>query len=66
MLDLNAEGLLKILGTQKPLHELSARCNLPLNVFLEGAYLLLIGAWKETHDPHGQINVDRLGNLPGW
>ena len=54
MLDLNAEGLLKILGTQKPLHELSARCKVRL---------LLIGAWKETHDPHGQINV---GNLPGW
>jgi hypothetical protein len=34
VLDLNAEGLLKILGTQKPLHELSVRCNLPLNVFL--------------------------------
>ena len=48
VLDLNAEGFLKILGTQKLLHELSVGCNLPLNVRLEGAYLLLIGAWKAT------------------
>ena len=38
VLDLNAKGLLKILRTQKPLHEVSVGCNLPLNVFLEGAW----------------------------
>ena len=58
MLDLNAEGLLKILGAQKALHEVSVGCNLPLNVFLEGAYLLLIGARKEAHGPLDHINVD--------
>jgi len=42
---LNAEGFLKILGTQKLLHEISVGCSLLLNVCLEGAYLLLIGAW---------------------
>src|SRR5262249_53367305 len=47
--DLNAEGLLKILGAQKLLAEVSVGCNLPLNVCLEGAYLLLIGAWKASH-----------------
>src|SRR6516164_2706634 len=56
-LGLNAEGFLKILGTQKLLHELSVGCNLPLNVCLEGAYLLLIGARKASHGPLDHINV---------
>jgi hypothetical protein len=55
--DLNSEGLLKILGSQKPLHEVSVRCNLPLNVCLEGAYLLLIGAWKTSHGRLDHIKV---------
>jgi hypothetical protein len=46
---LNAEGLRKILGAQKPLSEVSVGCNLPLDVFLERAYLLLIGTWKGSH-----------------
>jgi hypothetical protein len=58
VLNLNTEGLLKILGAQKALHEVSIGCNLPLNVFLESAYLLLIGAWKEAHGPLDHINVD--------
>jgi len=33
VLDLNAEGLLKILGTQKPLHEVSVDCNLSWGFF---------------------------------
>jgi hypothetical protein len=55
--DLNAEGLLKIPGAQKLLPEVSVGCNLLLNVFLEGAYLLLIGAWKASHGPLDHINV---------
>jgi hypothetical protein len=31
--------------------------NLPLNVFLEGANLLLIGAWKASHGPLDHIKV---------
>jgi len=62
VLDLNAKGLLKILRTQKPLHELSVGCNLPLNVFLEGAYLLLIGTWNVSHGPLDHINVGLRGN----
>ena len=54
---LNAEGLRKILGAQKPLSEVSVGCNLPLNVFLEGAYLLLIGAWKGSHGLLEHIKV---------
>src|ERR1700746_2672182 len=57
VLDLNAEGLLKILGTQKLLRELSVGCNLPLNVCFEGAYLLLIGAWKASHGLLDHIKV---------
>jgi hypothetical protein len=30
---------------------------LPLNAFLEGAYLLLIGAWKGSHGPLDHIKV---------
>ena len=37
--DLNAESLLKILGAQKLLAEISIGGSLPLNVCLEGAYL---------------------------
>src|SRR5262249_38181513 len=51
--DLNAEGFLKIVSAQKLLREVSVRCNLPLNICLEGAYLLLIGAWKT---PHGRLD----------
>src|SRR6516162_3041733 len=57
VLDLNTEGFLKILGAQKLLPEVSVGCNLPLNVFLEGAYLLLIGAWKASHGPLDHIKV---------
>src|SRR6516225_359373 len=57
VLDLNTEGFLKILGAQKLLPEVSVGCNLPLNVFLEGAYLLLIGAWKGSHGPLDHIKV---------
>src|SRR6516165_1115263 len=57
VLDLNAEGLLKIPGAQKLLPEVSVVCNLPLNVCLEGAYLLLIGAWKASHGPLEHIKV---------
>src|SRR5262249_34800865 len=55
--DLNAEGLLKILGAQKLLREVSVGCNLPLNVCLERAYLLLIGAWKAPHGLLDHIKV---------
>ena len=54
--DLNAEDLLKILGVQKLHTEVSVSCNLLLNVLLEGAYLLLIGAWKA---PHGLSTISR-------
>src|SRR6516165_5033302 len=47
VLDLNTEGFLKMPGTQKPLHQVSVGCNLPLDVFSEGTYFLLISAWKE-------------------
>src|SRR6516165_2930261 len=57
VLDLDTEGFLKILGAQKLLPEVSVGCNLPVNVFLEGAYLLLIGAWKASHGPLDHINV---------
>src|SRR6516225_5326267 len=57
VLDLNTEGFLKILGAQKLLPEVSVGCNLPLNAFLEGAYLLLIGAWKGSHGPLDHIKV---------
>src|SRR6516225_7211167 len=57
VLDLNTEGFLKILGAQKLLPKVSVGCNLPLNVFLEGAYLLLIGAWKASHGPLDHIKV---------
>src|SRR6516165_3994631 len=57
VLDLNTEGFLKILSPQKLLPEVSVGCNLPLNVFLEGAYLLLIGAWKASHGPLDHIKV---------
>jgi hypothetical protein len=59
--DLNAEGVLKVLGAQKPLAEVSVGGSLPLNVCLEGAYLLLIGAWKGSHDLLDQINVALRG-----
>jgi len=52
VLDLNAEGVLKILGAQKLLAEVSVGGNLPLNVFHEGAYLLLIGARNVSHMLH--------------
>src|SRR5215467_12595804 len=54
---LNAEDLLKILGAQKLLHEVAVGCNLPLNVGLECAYLLLIGAWKASHGLLDHIKV---------
>jgi len=54
---LNAEGLLKILGAQKLLPEVSVGCNLSLNVGLEGAYLLLIGARKASHGLLDHIKV---------
>jgi hypothetical protein len=57
VLGLNAEGLRKILGAQKPLSEIAVGCNLPLNVFLEGAYLLLIGTWKGSDGPLEHIKV---------
>jgi hypothetical protein len=57
VLDLNAEGLLKIPGVQKLLAEVSVSCNLPLEICLEGAYLLLIGAWKASHGFLDHINV---------
>ena len=57
VLDLNAEGVLKILGAQKLLAEVSVGGNLPLNVFHEGAYLLLIGARNVSHGPLDHINV---------
>src|SRR6516165_2026794 len=57
VLDLNTEGFLKILGAQELLPEVSVGCNLPLNAFLEGAYLLLIGAWKGSHGPLDHIKV---------
>jgi len=55
--DLNAEGVLKILGAQKLLAEVSIGGNLPLSVFHEGAYLLLIGARNVSHGPLDHINV---------
>jgi len=59
--DLNAEGLLKILGAQKLLANVSVGGSLPLNVCLEGAYLLLIGARKGSHGPLDHINVALRG-----
>src|SRR5262249_25059542 len=46
---LNTEDLLNIVGVQKLLHQVSVRCNLTLNICLERAYLLLIGARKTSH-----------------
>src|SRR5215471_18950930 len=57
VLDLNTEGFLKILGAQKLLPEVSVGCNLRFNAFLEGAYLILIGAWKGSHGPLDHIKV---------
>ena len=61
VLGLNAEGVLKILGAQKLLAEVSVGGNLPLNVFHEGAYLLLIGARNVSHGPLDHINVGLRG-----
>jgi len=44
--DLNAEGLLEILCTQKPFQEIRVCCHLPLKVWLEVGYLNRIGSRK--------------------
>src|SRR6516225_3866548 len=61
VLDLNAECVLKILRAQKLLAEVSVGGNLPLSIFHEGPYLLLIGARNVSHGPLDHINVGLRG-----